>query len=169
MTVPDRETRASDNDRRLAADRLRIAQAEGRITIFECDDRLGRLYGATTHGEIADLLADLGGPTPVPQPMSIPMPQAVIVGPVRNSGAATAGLVLGICGLLGVWIPFLDIILSGLAVLLSAIGMSQTREGQMGGRGLAIAGLVCGLAGLVPAIVIVIIVVPMALQTGAVI
>lgn len=171
MTVPDREMRASDNDRRLAADRLRIAAAEGRITVFEYDNRLGRLYRATTHGEIADLLADLPGPAPVPppMPMPMPMPQAVIVGPVRNSGLATAGLVLGICGLVGFWIPFLDIILSVLAVLLSAIGLSQTREGQMGGRGLAIAGLVCGLVGLVPAIVIVVIVVPMAIPTGAVI
>lgn len=158
MTVPDREMRASDNDRRGAAERLRIAQAEGRITVFEYDNRLGRLYEAKTHGELADLLADLSGPRPVPQPVPqpMPMPQAPFVGPWRNSGAATAGLVLGICGLVGFWIPFLDIILSGLAVLLSGIGMSQTRDGYMGGRGLAVAGLVCGLVGLIPSIVLVI-------------
>jgi len=53
------ETRVSDAEREAAADRLRTAGGEGRLTLEELGDRLGRAYGATTAGELAPLTADL--------------------------------------------------------------------------------------------------------------
>jgi len=53
------ETRVSDAEREAAADRLRTAGGEGRLTLEELGDRLGRAYGATTAGELEPLAADL--------------------------------------------------------------------------------------------------------------
>jgi prepilin-type processing-associated H-X9-DG protein len=58
-----------------------------------------------------------------------------------SSGLAIAAL---ICGLL-FFIPILPAIL---AVIFGIIGINQTRGGRAGGRGLAVAGLVCGAASL---------------------
>jgi hypothetical protein len=168
--------RVSDNERQQAADRLSRAQAEGRITVSEYDDRLGRLYQALTYGDIDDLFVDIPNPMPVqPLPPMPPMPpptmagtitgpaaivhnNIVIPGPMYlppNSGYATAGLVFGILGLVGFWIPFGDVVLSLAAVLLSGIGLSQTSGGRMTGHGRAVAGLVCGIVGLVPAVIVI--------------
>ncbi|HEV8604601.1 MAG TPA: DUF4190 domain-containing protein, partial [Tepidisphaeraceae bacterium] len=55
---------------------------------------------------------------------------------------ATSGLAIAslICGL----IFFLPILPGLLAVIFGIIALKQTREGRAGGRGLAVAGLVCG-------------------------
>ncbi|MEU8380224.1 DUF1707 domain-containing protein [Streptosporangium sp. NPDC048865] len=54
-----RDVRASDDDREAATRRLRLAVEEGRLDLQEFDDRVGRALSATTHGELAVLLADL--------------------------------------------------------------------------------------------------------------
>src|SRR6185312_16050492 len=46
-------------EREAAADRLRTAGGEGRLTLEELGDRVGRAYGATTAGELEPLTADL--------------------------------------------------------------------------------------------------------------
>jgi hypothetical protein len=51
------------------------------------------------------------------------------------------------------WVPFLGLILAGTGVVLSAVGMAQTRR-TGASPGLAIAGLVLGIIGLVPALVV---------------
>jgi len=51
--------RAADADREAVAERLRVAAGEGRIELWELDERLGQAYGAKTYGELAALLADL--------------------------------------------------------------------------------------------------------------
>jgi hypothetical protein len=192
MTDPGHnQMRVSDSDRQAAADRLRFAQSEGRLSVQEYDDRLGRLYQAVTYGDLASLFADLPNampPMPPPafqsqppfqqqppyqQPYMPPPPPMTgpIAGPAAvvnntivvpptpyflpNSGYATAGLVLGILGLIGFWIPFGDIVMSGLAVILSVVGLGQTNSGRYAGRGKAIAGLVCGIIGLIPAILVI--------------
>src|ERR1700722_38995 len=64
------------------------------------------------------------------------------VQPPRTSGAAIASLILGILGC----VPLLTGIL---AVILGAVGISATKKPNVGGRGLAIAGLVLGLVSIV--------------------
>jgi len=54
--------RAADVDREAVAERLRIAAGEGRLELWELDERLGRAYTAKTYGELAILVADLPAP-----------------------------------------------------------------------------------------------------------
>jgi len=54
-----REIRVSDSDRAAAVERLRAALDEGRISLFEYDERLARAYQSVTYGDLADLFVDL--------------------------------------------------------------------------------------------------------------
>ena len=56
--------RAGDADREAVAEQLRIAAGEGRIELWELDERLGQAYGARTYGELAPLVADLPAQPP---------------------------------------------------------------------------------------------------------
>lgn len=70
--------RASDADRTVVADRLRMAVEEGRLSALEYDDRLGKAYAAMTYGELAPLTADLPD---LPAPVApVPSPARVHVG-----------------------------------------------------------------------------------------
>jgi hypothetical protein len=51
--------RASDVERERAADQLRQAAGEGRLTVDELDERLTRCYAATTVAELAALTVDV--------------------------------------------------------------------------------------------------------------
>jgi hypothetical protein len=51
--------RVSDADRERVADRLRRAQAEGRIDLLEYDERLASAYAARTEADLEPLTADL--------------------------------------------------------------------------------------------------------------
>jgi hypothetical protein len=53
------DVRASDADRDRVAEVLRHAAGEGRITVDELDERIDRAFAARTHGELAELTADL--------------------------------------------------------------------------------------------------------------
>lgn len=54
-----RELRASDGDRENVVAQLYRAVGEGRLTMDEFDERAAAAYAARTHGELADLTADL--------------------------------------------------------------------------------------------------------------
>ena len=57
--APHPELRASDHDRERAADTLRRAAGDGRLTMDELDDRLNATYGSRTRAELATLVADV--------------------------------------------------------------------------------------------------------------
>jgi hypothetical protein len=57
----DPRIRASDEDRDRAASALREHHAVGRLTAEEFNERLDKVYAATTMGELDELLADLPG------------------------------------------------------------------------------------------------------------
>ncbi|MFI6815081.1 DUF1707 domain-containing protein [Nonomuraea sp. NPDC050328] len=67
--------RAGDADREEAADRLRAAVGEGRISVDELVARVDRVYTARTIAELSDLLADL--PTGEP-PSTTPQRDSVL-------------------------------------------------------------------------------------------
>lgn len=77
------------------------------------------------------------------QPM---MPQE----PKKSAGLAIASMVLGIISLVSCCWPYVAIVLALLAVIFGAVSLAK----KMGGKGMAIAGLVCGIIGLIPAVVI---------------
>lgn len=73
-----------------------------------------------------------------------------------SNGLATAGFVLALLGLLGSWIPVLNIlgiILGILGVVLAGIGLARSKQANAG-KGLAIAGIVLGVLAVVFAILI---------------
>jgi hypothetical protein len=61
------DLRAGDADRERVAERLRTALDEGRLNLFEYDERLRDAYAAKTYSELDALLADLPGVTPTAQ------------------------------------------------------------------------------------------------------
>lgn len=60
--LPDPALRASDAEREHHAVQLREHAAQGRLSVEELEQRLDRVYAATTRGELAGLLADLPAP-----------------------------------------------------------------------------------------------------------
>ncbi|GAA4435422.1 DUF1707 domain-containing protein [Actinokineospora soli] len=52
-------TRISDDDRRTAADELRLAHNQGRLSLTEYDDRLQRVGEAKTYADLRRLFGDL--------------------------------------------------------------------------------------------------------------
>jgi hypothetical protein len=84
----------------------------------------------------ANLRVDCSGP-PAPRP---------------NDKLAVAGMIAGVLSVLDIFIPGLSWAeaLPGIAaIVLSAMGLARIRRGETGGLGLAVAGLVTGVVGLV--------------------
>lgn len=69
----------------------------------------------------------------------------------KSVGLAVASMVCGIVGLvLSCCVPYLPIVLGIVGVVLGAISLRK----QAGGKGMAIAGLVCSIITLVPAVML---------------
>lgn len=80
--------------------------------------------------------------------------------PAKTNGKSVAALVLGI---LAIIVPYIGFLLGIVAIILSAISLKEIRVSHEQGRGMAIAGLVCGIVGtLIYAILILIIVIAIA-------
>jgi Domain of unknown function (DUF1707)/Cell wall-active antibiotics response 4TMS YvqF len=56
---PSGKVRASDAKREAVVERLRVATAEGRLTLGELAERTEAAYTATTRGELVPITADL--------------------------------------------------------------------------------------------------------------
>ena len=56
---PSGKVRASDAEREAVVERLRVATAEGRLTLGELTERTEAAYTATTRGELVPITADL--------------------------------------------------------------------------------------------------------------
>ena len=66
----------------------------------------------------------------------------------RTNGLAITSLVCGILSLVLFWIPWLGFLLGILAIIFGGVAISQIRKDpSLGGRGMGIAGLVCGIIG----------------------
>lgn len=86
-----------------------------------------------------------------PYPAALPQPQQ------RTNGLCVAGMICGIVSLCGFWVPFGGIVIAVVGAILSGIGMKQvTQNPMLGGKGMGIAGLVCSLLALIPAVIIVV-------------
>ena len=90
---------------------------------------------------------------PVPQqPMYAPQ-QVFVQAAAPTNGLGVAGFVTGLLGLILCWVPWLGVLLAGIGVVLSGIGISTGKK-KGASTGLAIAGLVCGIIALIPAVII---------------
>ena len=130
---PGPELRAADADREAAAERLRIAAGEGRLDLFELDERLSAAFAARTCAELARLTADVTPPPARPaRPVFVRAHSTV-------NGYAIASLVLSF------FLGFGSI----LAILCGHVALWQiARHGTQTGRVPAIAGLAVGYCGL---------------------
>ncbi|MBO0841448.1 MAG: DUF1707 domain-containing protein [Sciscionella sp.] len=81
--MDQRDIRVSDTDRQAAADRLRVAHDEGRLTLAEYDERVASAYAAVTYGDLAELFVDLPDqPAMAPHaPASTPAPTSASPAP----------------------------------------------------------------------------------------
>ena len=78
----------------------------------------------------------------------------------QTNGKATAAMVLGIVSIALCFLTFLDLGLSIPAIVLGAIGMRDAKRfPQRGGRGRALAGVICGSIGLLLVIIVLIVVI----------
>ncbi|WP_204285408.1 DUF1707 SHOCT-like domain-containing protein [Microbispora amethystogenes] len=88
--------RASDAERESVVEQLRVASAEGRLTLAELTERTEAAYLAQTHGELAQITADLpgGAPAAAPAPAAPAAPQGrmrkwivAVLGDTKRSGS----------------------------------------------------------------------------------
>jgi uncharacterized membrane protein len=125
--------RASDEDREHAAEVLKSGFVEGRLTKDEHDDHLTRVYSAVTRGELEVATAQLPGGG-----------YALHVAPrQRTNPLAVAALACALGQ------PFTLMLSTIPAVVLGHVARNQIRRTGEDGRGLAMAGLVLGWAGVV--------------------
>ena len=96
--------RASDAERDQAAEILRAAFAEGRLTPAELDERLAAAYAAKTRADLRDLTGDLPGAISAQQAHRTP---AITDLPVQAPAPGTeTGMYLDRCLLLCLLIAF---------------------------------------------------------------
>ena len=86
------DLRASDDDRERAADQLRHAAGDGRLTVDELDQRLSDCYAARTVAQLAELTADIA-PVSTAQPVS-----AAAAGAMVKPGPGGTGTIVSIMG-----------------------------------------------------------------------
>jgi hypothetical protein len=129
--------RASDADREAAAERLRIAAGEGRLTALELEERLSAAYAARFCAELSRLTADVTPPRAL-----APTRPAFVRAPSRPANVlAIASLVSGV-----LWMSWFG---SLLAIVFGHMALRQIERsgGRQAGRGIAVAGLLLGYFG----------------------
>ena len=77
--------------------------------------------------------------------------------PRFGNGMGTTGLVIGVAGLLLVWVPGLGILLGPLGLTFSAVGYGNVRRGTATNRGVSIAGLILGIVNPIASVAFVVI------------
>lgn len=80
------QLRASDAERERAIDVLREAAGEGRLTLEELDERVGRAAGATTRAELELLVRDVPAAPVHDRELTLDAGRCTLVGDVRRDG-----------------------------------------------------------------------------------
>ncbi|MBG0567580.1 DUF1707 SHOCT-like domain-containing protein [Actinoplanes aureus] len=132
----DPRIRVSDTDRDAIVARLNAATAEGRLNIDEFSYRAQRAYASRTWGELSRLVADLPAPQEV-QPMPPPRKSTVSV-----SRLPLLALIFGALSIPTVACFPLGSTAAVAGIVLGALGI------RSGNRGMAAAGIACGVLGL---------------------
>lgn len=130
------QLRASDADRDVAADRLRVAAGEGRLDPDELDERLSSVYAARWGSELVALTSDITPPAATAmRPVFVHRP------PAKVNLLAVASMLSGFF-----WMGWVG---SVAAIPLGFIALRQIREsgGTQLGRSLALIGVALGFVG----------------------
>jgi hypothetical protein len=76
-------------------------------------------------------------------PIQPPQPQYVVVAPQpKAAGLAVASMVLGIVSFFFGWLYLVPCVL---AIIFGGVSLRQIKQRNLGGKGMAIAGLTCGI------------------------
>ncbi len=100
------------------------------------------------------------GPPPPPYPL--------YAQPKAGNGKAVAALVLGIASVIFFWLSLFDGLFVVLGLVFSLIAMGEAKRPGAGGRGMAVAGLVCSIVGALLATVFTVWAVHVANQCGGI-
>lgn len=106
------DIRVSDEDRQVAANRLKAAMDEGRLDLFEYDSRLAEAYQSATYGDLDKLFHDLPpSDRPSERPTEGPGAPAVPRSgwPARRPAPAATGLPLALKILWTIWLAVVSI------------------------------------------------------------
>lgn len=97
--APSRGMRAGDADRERVVEQLRRAQSEGRLDLYEFDERTRRAWAAQTYDDLAGLVDDL--PAQRLRPVAVDRARPVPHGPcgARRGGAVGAWLAASLVNL----------------------------------------------------------------------
>lgn len=103
--------------------------------------------GPSAYGYPGQPQPPYGGPYPAPNGYGWPGMQ-----PAPSDGMGTASLVLGILASIGFLLWPVALVLGVLAIIFGAIGRGKANRGEATNPGVALAGLICGTAGVVLAL-----------------
>jgi DUF1707 SHOCT-like domain len=119
------EVRASDAEREEVAARLGRAVGEGRLTLAEFSDRVGRAHAATTRGELVPLTADLPGAAVAParEPARTRWSVSPIGGMVRRGSWRVPERSVGISVIGGASLDLTDAELAAPEVVLTRVSL----------------------------------------------
>lgn len=156
--------RASDNDRERAADVLKAALAEGRLSYDEHSTRLNEVMTSRTYGELVQVTSDLPGglgnhPAPVANTWQQQQPPPGYAPRREPEQLAVASLVLGILG-------FFTGITAIPAVITGHLALSRIKRNKSDGHGMAVAGLAMGYIAIAIGIIVTIFVIGMIMMVG---
>ncbi|MEU6340625.1 DUF1707 and DUF4190 domain-containing protein [Streptomyces sp. NPDC046977] len=114
---------AGDAARERTVEVLKDAYTEGRLTLQEYEERIGRAYESRTYGELDVLVLDIPRPRPAPPP-----------------GANAKAVAALICGIGGVFLGLTALP----AIVLGHLARREIRRTGEQGDGFALGGLVLG-------------------------
>ncbi len=134
--------RASDAEREVAVERLRMAAIEGRLDPDELDERLSAAYAAKYIGELRELVRDITPPVRPTPPAAAPPRPVFVRQQDRTNRLAVASLAFGL-------MPFLWGFGPIVAIVLGHVALGQIRRTSQRGRTMAVVGLGLGYLALV--------------------
>ncbi|MGW0603648.1 DUF4190 domain-containing protein [Streptomyces sp. NPDC002644] len=85
-------------------------------------------------------------------------PQWAGMPPQPSNGMGVTALVLGICSLVFICFWVLGVVLGVLAIIFGAVGLQKVKRGEATNKGMAMAGLVCGICGIALPVTLIVVV-----------
>ncbi|MET7424205.1 DUF1707 and DUF4190 domain-containing protein [Dactylosporangium sp. NPDC005555] len=134
---PSPSFRASDADREAVVAHLSTALGEGRLSLAEFDARARHVYAARTWGELTHIVRDLP-----------PLPVAAAETPRQDPVWPALALVFGVLSVLLAFCLPVSVVLGLGGIVFGSLGLHKATRGAGRRAGMALAGLICGSAGL---------------------
>jgi hypothetical protein len=141
----DRLMRVSDAERQAAAERLRVAMADGRLDLLEYDNRIAAAFRAVTYADLDQLFTDLPASNPVAPAPRVNRPPVLDGGTVADmhlalkilwtiwGGAVVINLTVWLLVSTGSGLQYfwpMWMVVPGVALLGATVGVESIRRGR---------------------------------------